>query len=392
MRATLFLVSLVFSAWAFDAPPLPTSFTADVLVTIAGCQQTKGKLSFDSVNQRTRFSVGQFISSQTKVDIFTKSSEYTITNGSCQIGKTQQNSLLPYTVPASTVYRGQTTVNGIDCQTWIAASGLLTITYYVIGDQAGSGLARITVDTGLGGQIVTDFFNFIAAVPDASVFDYLALGCKPTVYDVSGYVKNAINNQPIAGAYVTALEAGVTVKTDSQGLYMLSALTAGNITLSASADGFYNTSSLLFLNGTIRAGTNADFSLSPLLVQQGYRVVLTWGATPSDLDSHLSTPFGEVYYNRRNVTSGNFTATLDVDDTSSYGPETITIQNAQGITLYYIVVNSSKYPDIRTSSAKVVLYGKSGVIKTYLAPQNLMQLDWYVFSIKDDGSIFDFHY
>ncbi|PRP83396.1 carbohydrate binding protein [Planoprotostelium fungivorum] len=390
MQATLFLLSLVLLAGAFDAPPLPTSFTADVLVTIAGCQQTKGKLYFDSVNQRTRFDSpsGKPIFSQTTVDIFTKSSEYTITNGSCQVGKTQQSSLLPYTVPASAVYQGQTTVNGIDCQTWIVASGLLTVTYYVIGDLAGS-LARITVDTGLGGQAVTNFFNIIAAVPDASVFDCLALGCKPAVYDVSGYVKNAINNQPIAGAYVTAVEAEMTVKTDSQGLYMQTALTAGNVTLSASADGFYNASSLLSLNSTIQAGTNADFSLSPLLVQQGYRIVLTWGATPSDLDSHLITPFGEIYFNSKGVIYGNFTATLDVDDRSGYGPETITIQNAQGYTLKYYVLNYSRSPAIGTSTAKVVLYGKAGVIKTYLVPPNLMDLNWYVFTINADGSVTD---
>ncbi|PRP74809.1 Arf GTPase activating protein [Planoprotostelium fungivorum] len=362
---------------ALNAPPLPTSFTADVLVTIAGCQQTKGRLYFDSVNQRTRFD------SSSGVDIFSKSSEYTITNGSCQVGKPNQSSLLSYTVPASAVYQGQTTVNSLNCQTWVAASGLLTVTYYVAGDQSG-GLARITVDTGLGGQVVTDFFNIIVAVPDASVFDYLSLGCKPAVYDVSGYVKNAVNNQRIAGAYVTAVEAGVTVKTDSQGLYQLSALSAGNVTLSISATGFYNTSSLLFLNSTIRAGTDADFSLSPLLVQQGYRIVLTWGASPSDLDSHLVTPFGEVNFNNKVVTSGNLTASLDVDNRTGYGPETITIQNAQGFVLKYYVYNYSKFPAIGTSTAKVVLYGKTGAIKTYSVPQSLTELTWNIFTINAD--------
>jgi hypothetical protein len=62
-------------------------------------------------------------------------------------------------------------------------------------------------------------------------------------------------------------------------------------------------------------------------VQQGQlRIVLTWGATPRDMDSHLDTPSGcHVYYGRKQCPSGE--AALDTDVTDSYGPETINIRS-----------------------------------------------------------------
>ncbi len=49
-----------------------------------------------------------------------------------------------------------------------------------------------------------------------------------------------------------------------------------------------------------------------------YRIELTWGLEPRDLDSHLYSANGEhMYYGNREITGAN----LDVDDTTSFGPE-----------------------------------------------------------------------
>jgi uncharacterized protein YfaP (DUF2135 family) len=54
------------------------------------------------------------------------------------------------------------------------------------------------------------------------------------------------------------------------------------------------------------------------------RIVLTWGPTPRDLDSHLDTPSGcHLYYGHRQCPNGE--ASLDTDVTDSFGPETINI-------------------------------------------------------------------
>jgi len=89
-------------------------------------------------------------------------------------------------------------------------------------------------------------------------------------------------------------------------------------------DGFYNV--------VANNKEGMTFSLSPVLDDNEYRVVLTWGDIPNDLDSHL------FYYNEYDQElfhvywasaigyyNGEIVASLDVDDTSSYGPETVTI-------------------------------------------------------------------
>ena len=70
---------------------------------------------------------------------------------------------------------------------------------------------------------------------------------------------------------------------------------------------------------------NQDIVLS-LNGTNDIRIVLTWGAQPTDLDSHLTGPntdatrFHVYYAGRGSFTSAPF-AGLDVDDVSSIGPD-----------------------------------------------------------------------
>lgn len=64
------------------------------------------------------------------------------------------------------------------------------------------------------------------------------------------------------------------------------------------------------------------YAISPVMTNlDGMRVVLSWGEKPFDLDSHLIFPGGHIYFDSKEGTDAN----LDVDDTDSYGPETVTI-------------------------------------------------------------------
>lgn len=71
--------------------------------------------------------------------------------------------------------------------------------------------------------------------------------------------------------------------------------------------------------------------LTPVLSEDEYRIVLTWGDSPRGLDSHLTYYVeGEQkchvsYINKTGNYDGKTIAKLDLDDTSSYGPETVTI-------------------------------------------------------------------
>jgi uncharacterized protein YfaP (DUF2135 family) len=65
--------------------------------------------------------------------------------------------------------------------------------------------------------------------------------------------------------------------------------------------------------------------VAPPVKQGQVRIVLTWGETPRDLDSHLDTPSGcHVYYGRKQCNRGQ--ESLDTDVTDSFGPETINIR------------------------------------------------------------------
>ena len=115
--------------------------------------------------------------------------------------------------------------------------------------------------------------------------------------------------------------------------------------------------------------------LTPLPAAGEYRVVLTWGEAPSDLDSHLTGPRADgdgrfhVYFSARAYLGTN----LDVDDVSSFGPETVTIvPPADGLYRYSVHNYSDQSADgatgIAASPARVQVFDAGGLIRTYDAP------------------------
>lgn len=135
--------------------------------------------------------------------------------------------------------------------------------------------------------------------------------------------------------------------------------------------------------------------ITPVLSDDEYRIVLTWSSTPSDLDSHLSGPLstGErfhVYYSDMSAfDNGETVATLDLDDTSSYGPETITLKKTQdGIYKYavhdYSNRSNASSTELSMSGAKVKLYCGNTLLATYNVPINVAGNIWNVFEIEGD--------
>ena len=124
----------------------------------------------------------------------------------------------------------------------------------------------------------------------------------------------------------TILQVLRTVKSQANGRFTISA-PGGEYILSITniptMNGVEFTEPVRILNS--RTVTRTYAVSSP--VQRGQlRIVLTWGATPRDMDSHLDTPSGcHVYYGRKQCPSGE--AALDTDVTDSYGPETINIRS-----------------------------------------------------------------
>lgn len=176
----------------------------------------------------------------------------------------------------------------------------------------------------------------------------------------------------------------------SDGTYSLE-LPAGFYTLSMEKDE-YTTG---YLNLIVTSGKelmNQNASISPIMeFGNDFRVVLTWGSNPRDLDSHLigTNPSGtqyHIYYSDRNAydADGNLVANLDVDDTSSYGPETTTFTAFTGGNYEFYIDWFSGSGTWATSGGKVEVYNGEQLLYVFDVPQVDSQSgDWKVFTFNN---------
>jgi hypothetical protein len=174
-----------------------------------------------------------------------------------------------------------------------------------------------------------------------------------------------------------------TATTGSDGGYTITALPSGTYSVEASAPGFLR--STVAVTITSGASKTQNFGLSPLLAQGELRIVLTWGSSPSDLDSHLWLPPERpyhVYYGRRGTQTSCPYANLDLDDTSGFGPETITIkQRFVGGDYVYAVHNYSGSPDLTASAAKVQVFDSRGLLAAFDVPTTGAGRWWNVLKV-----------
>jgi hypothetical protein len=204
-------------------------------------------------------------------------------------------------------------------------------------------------------------------------------------------LKDAINGNVVTNGYVKVRE-GQNNKTGevvqevvnsdgNQNVHI--SLYPNTYTVEIGANGYskaYNTVTILGdVNGAY------EFSITPVLSADQVRAVLTWGETPSDLDSHLvkktdGSQDYHIFYN--NQRPSNADANLDTDDTSSYGPETVTINNVNHASVYtYYVYNYSGGAGsvLPNSGAKLEVYfGDQS--RTFYVPNEEGQY-WKVFEI-----------
>ncbi|HPI77828.1 MAG TPA: hypothetical protein PLK80_13935, partial [bacterium] len=220
---------------------------------------------------------------------------------------------------------------------------------------------------------------------------------------VCGTVVNALDNSYmpdtnvsfIAGHnYLTGNSVAYDV-TDEYGAYCLEGVPAGNYTAVFSGEGIITSRIGVAVVG---GETVSDFnqSVAPVFLGEGdYRFVLTWGSYPSDLDSHIHIPLngGESYYHVYHGDEGNAESEpmtiLDLDDTDSYGPETITIvqQYSEGTYVYY-VYNYSDSEDsstsLLTSGARVDVYSGDSLLTSFNVPASGVGPIWMVCTLDDD--------
>ncbi len=183
-------------------------------------------------------------------------------------------------------------------------------------------------------------------------------------------------------------EVVATAVTDESGHYTLE-LPLGNYTVLASKEGCIPV--VINIASTAGGLENQNGSITPIANGNVYRVVLTWGETPSDMDSHMVGPDAQGRTFHVNFGSGGvpgpdgtYICNLDVDDTNSYGPETITLDPQAGCTYYYYVERYSDDGTMSGSGATVRVYRGDTLLATFNVPTNRGNgAYWNVFAVKD---------
>jgi len=218
-----------------------------------------------------------------------------------------------------------------------------------------------------------------------------------TTSGVRGRVEHAQEEQPIEGATVQLVEAGLSVETTTSGDFVLYA-SGGDYTLRVSADGFLPTDR----DVTIPAAAVLDVGVIALVPEQAgdeVVIVLTWGDEPADVDAHLVGPSAppdtsrfHVYWSNRGSRDAPPYAHLDRDVRYGQGPETITITQRLSGTYSYMVhdwSNRSSSPndpseELSASGANVRVIMNNQEVRNLIIPSGVPGTLWRVLDI--DGT------
>jgi hypothetical protein len=197
------------------------------------------------------------------------------------------------------------------------------------------------------------------------------------------------NNQPVSGVRVTSdgmdYTGSASGTTNSQG--------SAVVAMKRGATAAFTATSGTRVSNTVSITTTsaqATFTQSTCLVlasanSGNVTIRLTWGANPSDLDSHLRGPNSVfiAYYSRGSLTSTPF-ANLDVDDVTGFGPEVVTITRLAVGTYRYFVHRFSGTSTIAASPARVELRNGSQT-QVFTPPGSGATNYWHVFNIVVDS-------
>lgn len=251
-------------------------------------------------------------------------------------------------------------------------------------------------------------------VPEAStVLNGLLIPLDEDASIVNGYASgkiiNALNGQQVDSSLEFTLKVYSRNEADSGALVLTEVVSGGKYTIQL-PEGYYTVeltdnreavdgvtyakaiSNLVVLGGS--AYEDQDIILSTLKTEGQATFVLTWGEEPHDLDSHLIGPVEEyenyhIYYYSlrypRDVNHDdleNLDLRLDLDDVTSYGPETVTVYSPVqgGVYTYYVYNYSGNHLNtLANSDAKVVVTTGTETM-SFEVPAGGEELSWVVCS------------
>ncbi len=201
---------------------------------------------------------------------------------------------------------------------------------------------------------------------------------------LTGTITDATTGSPIQGATVAV--GAASAQTNASGVYTIPNAPAGSRNVQTSATGYITRNDTV----NITAGGTTTFSTSLVAVGSGINItiVLSWLATPRDLDSHTVGPDGSggrfhCYYGDR--TPVPF-CSLDHDVVTGFGPETTTVSpngaNFVAGSYSFAVHNFSDEAAFDVSAGHVAVFQSGAQIANFLvsgASGDPTERVWYVF-------------
>ena len=183
---------------------------------------------------------------------------------------------------------------------------------------------------------------------------------------------------------------GINVDDNSLGINTgyIATLAKGDYTVNISKDGYNDGQAQCTVGADETTECIVNIVSNAQIANGEITAVLSWGENPRDLDSHLVRKTNgnqdyHIYFSNKNGTDAN----LDRDDTTSYGPETITINNVNydSIYTYYVYNFSGGAGSLLPNSGAKVELNFNGTQRTFTVPNEEGRY-WKVFEI-DNGRI-----
>lgn len=210
--------------------------------------------------------------------------------------------------------------------------------------------------------------------------------------NLRGCVRDS-SNKPLANARIIASGRDYigqsTGYSDSTGAFVLPVRMGSSILLTSISGSQSDTV-------VIHSGSGDSIIETCLqLAESSATITLTWGENPRDLDSHWFVPDADadmehqIYFSNKTEEVNGVVFDLDVDDTSSFGPEVVTVPDFPHAGTYrYVVRLFSGTGSIASSPARVELNlrGRIHVFSPALASGDNTKEYWHVFNIQVDAS------
>jgi hypothetical protein len=198
------------------------------------------------------------------------------------------------------------------------------------------------------------------------------------------WITDTDTGEPVAGALVAIENAGST-RTDQDGLAVFPVLEEGAHSFIVQKEGYIIVKDAF----TVFGGSLFfnKFSIPKIMPPKHLKIVLDWGASPGDLDAHVvkENSYHISYRDMKQTADG--TAWLDRDDTDRYGPETITIAEADERSRYQFYVhnysdrNQANNTRLSASKAVVRVYADNRLAQVFHVKPNIPGTIWRVFEI-----------